>query len=769
VKKADEGVGRGPGGPPYFTKAMDLDVTAANKRGVRSKNRVFHIAIFLFGPAVCTAQFPILTQYSNPVVGGGSSIISGPDGNLWFTDGIHVGKSTTSGVITLVATLADSSEAFDITAGPDGNLWLPESETNKIARVTPAGVVTEFAVPTPNGAPTAITRGPDGNLWFAENANNIARITTAGSITEFPIPSTPAEPSGITAGPDGNLWFTEFLRSKIGRITTAGLITEFPITGDPDSIVVGPDGNLWFTEPHDNNIGRITTSGVSTVFALPTSGASPQGITAGPDGNVWFTETNANKIGRITPSGVILEFPLSTLTYVGPTDVTIGPDGNLWFTESGGPGDIAKVSGAFTLGSITIFNLNPNSSQVGAAGFTMTVNGSGFVAGSTVEWNGSPLSTSYTNGTLTASVPANLVASASNAIVTVVNQDGSVSNTAVFTTSGAPAPRILSLSPNSNVGGGSSRLIVTGSGFVPPTSIQWDGLPFGDTNVSGSPTTELVCQCEGGGPGNHSVTVMNPDGSISNPAIFTVIPSTQTQVYRATNAFATATDTIAPNTWVAITGVNLAPAGDSRTWRESDFVNNQMPTQLDGVSVIVYGKPAYVYYISPTQINILTPPDSLDPPGYPQNIVPVQLFNTAGFGVTLAVAEAISPAFFTFPGLYVVATHADGSLIGPTTLYPGSTTPAKPGEIIVIYANGFGPTSVPVISGSRTQSGVLSPLPVVKIGDVPAEVQFAGLVAPGEFQFNVVVPSPLGDGDQPITATYQGFTAQPGILLTIQN
>lgn len=526
------------------------------------------------------AQFPILTQYPASAY----AITSGPDGNLWFTNGGNVGKITTSGVITIVSTLAESSQAFDITAGPDGNLWLPEGGTNKIAKVTPAGVVTEFVVPTPNGAPTAITAGPDGNLWFVENANNVGRITTAGSITEFPIPSTPAEPSGITVGPDGNLWFTEFLKDKIGRITTAGVITEFPITGAPDSIVAGPDGNLWFTET-SGSIGRITTSGVSTVFALPTSGSSPQGITAGPDGNVWFTETDANKIGRITPSAAIVEFPLSTPTYVGPMDVTIGPDGNLWFTESGGPGDIAKVSGAFTLGSITIFNLNPNSSQVGAAGFTMTVNGSGFVAGSTVEWNGSPLSTSYINGTLTASVPANLVASVGNATVTVANPDGSVSDTAAFTTSSAPAPRILSLSPNSSVVGGSSRLVVTGSGFVPPTSIQWDGLPFGDTNVSDSPTTELVCQCGGGGPGSHSVTVINPDGAISNPVPFTIVASTQTQVYRATNAFATALDTIAPNTWVAITGVNLAPAGDSRTWQESDFVNDQMPTQLDGVSV----------------------------------------------------------------------------------------------------------------------------------------------------------------------------------------
>jgi len=47
-------------------------------------------------------------------------------------------------------------------------------------------------------------------------------------------------------------------------------------------------------------------------------------------------------------------------------------------------------------------------------------------------------------------------------------------------------------------------------------------------------------------------------------------------------------------------------------------------------------------------------------------------------------------------------------------------------------------------------------------------VQFAGLVAPGEFQFNVLVPASTPDGDQSITASYAGLTTQPGTLITIQ-
>ena len=72
-----------------------------------------------------------------------------------------------------------------------------------------------------------------------------------------------------------------------------------------------------------------------------------------------------------------------------------------------------------------------------------------------------------------------------------------------------------------------------------------------------------------------------------------------------------------------------------------------------------------------------------------------------------------------------------------------------------------------VITGSTTQGGVLSPLPVIAIGGKNATVQFAGLVSPGLFQFNVIVPSSLADGDQTITASYNDTTTRQGTLLSV--
>ena len=182
--------------------------------------------------------------------------------------------------------------------------------------------------------------------------------------------------------------------------------------------------------------------------------------------------------------------------------------------------------------------------------------------------------------------------------------------------------------------------------------------------------------------------------------------------------------TIAPNTFVAIKGLNLSKPGDSRTWLASDFINNQMPTALDGISVTVNNKSAFVEYISPTQINILTPPDTMP------STVPIQVANNGVVSAAVQVpAQAVSPSFFLFSGPYVAATHANGSFLGPATLIPGVTTPAKPSEIVVLYGTGCGQTTPPVVSGVASQTGVLSPLPVVTIGGIAAQVQFAGLGA----------------------------------------
>jgi FG-GAP-like repeat len=66
--------------------------------------------------------------------------------------------------------------------------------------------------------------------------------------------------------------------------------------------------------------------------------------------------------------------------------------------------------------------LSPTSVAPGGPGFTLTVNGTGFVTGATIKWNGTALTTSFVSASqLTAGVPASDIASAGSAWVTVTN------------------------------------------------------------------------------------------------------------------------------------------------------------------------------------------------------------------------------------------------------------------------------------------------------------------------------------------------------------
>jgi uncharacterized protein (TIGR03437 family) len=229
------------------------------------------------------------------------------------------------------------------------------------------------------------------------------------------------------------------------------------------------------------------------------------------------------------------------------------------------------------------------------------------------------------------------------------------------------------------------------------------------------------------------------------------------------NTIAGGAQVTAPNTWLSIYGLNLSAT--ARQWQMSDFVNGQLPTQLDGVSASVNGKPAFVEYISSTQINILTPLDST------QGTVQVTVTNGGITSNPLWIPmQSAAPGFAQFSvGPYVAATHAAGNVLGPASLYPGASTPAQAGEIVTIYGGGFGQTTPPVANGSLTQNGILlPPLPVFTVSDIAAEVQFAGVVAPGLYQFNIVIPASAPDGDDAIKATYAGYASQPGALISVR-
>jgi uncharacterized protein (TIGR03437 family) len=221
---------------------------------------------------------------------------------------------------------------------------------------------------------------------------------------------------------------------------------------------------------------------------------------------------------------------------------------------------------------------------------------------------------------------------------------------------------------------------------------------------------------------------------------------------------------ISAASWITIQGTNLSAI--SRQWGSGDFVGNLLPTQLDGVSVKVNGIPAYVYYISPAQLNVLTPDDDMSGP------VRVQVRNALGDSNIFSVNKvAATPAFFLFNARYPAGVHVNGVNVGPSGLIAGgSFSPAVPGETIELFGTGFGPTNPPSPAG--TILGVPASLAnsvTVTIGGQPTQVIFAGLTSNGLVQMNVTVPTGLPDGDAAIGATVNGASTQADLFLAIKH
>jgi uncharacterized protein (TIGR03437 family) len=101
---------------------------------------------------------------------------------------------------------------------------------------------------------------------------------------------------------------------------------------------------------------------------------------------------------------------------------------------------------------------------------------------------------------------------------------------------------------------------------------------------------------------------------------------------------------IVSGSWLTITGMNLATA--SRIWRSDEFLGDdfsQLPLAVDSVTVTIDGKPAPVYCISPTQLNVQAPTDSATGP-----VTVVVTHDGQSSAPVQANLESNAPGVFTY-------------------------------------------------------------------------------------------------------------------------
>ncbi|MEI9979936.1 MAG: IPT/TIG domain-containing protein [Edaphobacter sp.] len=351
--------------------------------------------------------------------------------------------------------------------------------------------------------------------------------------------------SGATAIWSGAALTTTFVNStQLQAAIPASLIA----TGGTASITVNDSGGTSSGVPFTINPGVPTITSLSPTSA--TAGGAAFGLTVTGTNFVSGAAVNWNGQALTTTflnaTQLTAAVPASQITTAGTATITV--------TDSGG----ASSGAPFTInpGVPTITSFSPTSATAGGGDFPLTVNGTNFVSGAAVKWNGTAaLSTALVSSTqLIATVPASLIATAGTETITVTDSGGTSAGTA-FTVSPPGTPTISGLSQTSaTAGGGDFTLIVTGTNFVTGTTVKWNSTALSTTVESPTELQAAVSASLIATAGTETITVTNSTGTSVGTAFTVNVPAP------AITALSPAIGTPAGGTSVTITGTSFTGA-----------------------------------------------------------------------------------------------------------------------------------------------------------------------------------------------------------------
>ena len=335
----------------------------------------------------------------------------------------------------------------------------------------------------------------------------------------------------------------------------------------------------------------------------------------------------------------------------------------------------------------------------------------------------------------------------------------------VSSTRQAPAITSFFASPASITLGQQSTLNWNVTGADTVTINQGIGAVAASGSRAVAPTTSTT----------YTLTATNTAGSVSSNATVTVgtQPSSRPVISAGgVVTVAAGTQIMSPLSLVSIYGLNFTN-GVTQTWDGAT-----LRSTLAGASVAIDGKPAFPLFVSPTFMNVQVPDTTT------RGMVTVTVTNANGTSDPVLVQMAdLAPEFKGWspnptqveanragPSPAVApACQAVACPVGPANMLPPFSAPAQPGESISLWALGFGPSNPRILAGLI---GVAAPLVnqvQITIGGLAATLPFGGfLQGVGLYQFNVIVPPSLADGEYDVVATVNGVRTLKTMKLTVK-
>ncbi|MGO9256281.1 MAG: choice-of-anchor tandem repeat GloVer-containing protein [Bryobacteraceae bacterium] len=606
-----------------------------------------------------------------------------------------------------------------------------------------------------------LVQGTDGNFYgttLGGNYGYVFRLTPSGSLTDlhdFCSQSGCADgylPKGMVRGSDGNFYGTTGAGGTLGygtvfRITPGGTLTTLytfgttPGDGSNSGLLIQAGNGDFFGATLEGGtysagtIFQITPSGVlTTVYnfgSKPGEGREPDSIIQGSDGNFYGVTSEggtalAGTVFQTTAAGALTtlhSFVSSGVDQGEASGLVQGTDGAFYGTTTQG--------GAYDMGRI----------------FTITSSGT--------------LTTLYSFGTANGdgSDPlGGLVQATDGNFYGTTSQGGLNDLGTIFRiTPGGTLTTLHSFNSSDGANPGTTLLQAA------------DGNLYGTTVSGGANGLGTVFRLQlAAAPGAYTCTNPTP------PLIASV---NSASAYGGYPYFAS-------GSWLEIKGANLADPNDPRLsaatnpgqWTSGDFSGANAPTLLDGIGVSIDGKPAYVWYLSPEQINVQAPEDSAT------GNVAITVTNCKATSAPFQFARQslapglLAPSNYSSGGTqYMVATFvSDGAYVLNSSLgasFGLNSRPARPGDQIIAYGIGFGDVTPSILPGVIVgESNTLVNPVTFSFGSTNAAVAYAGLAGGfvGLYEFFITVPAGLGSGDYPIQVTQNGNRVPQTSYLTVQ-
>lgn len=228
---------------------------------------------------------------------------------------------------------------------------------------------------------------------------------------------------------------------------------------------------------------------------------------------------------------------------------------------------------------------------------------------------------------------------------------------------------------------------------------------------------------------------------------------------------ASAARPVAPYSLLTLHGQDLATR--SSTWTSVISGGVRLPVRLEDVSVKINGKDAYIAFVSPSRINVLTPRDSFSGETDGEVATP---FGAAPFRLRLAPEAPLTFAYNVGSKLHAMAFFANElAMVGPAgPAASGSfNRPARPGDLLTLYATGLGETeSVPEGEVLTAPATLRDPSRVkVTIGGVEAKLTYVAMTMAGVFQINLEVPTGIRSGELPVLIKAGDALSQPDVVM----